>query len=285
MKINALSPDEAKFLKGLSHIAKPPKRLHYIGALPESIRPTVAIIGTRRPSAYGKEVTHRLSYDLASRGVIIVSGLALGVDAVAHAAALEAGGTTIAVLGNGLPKIQPATNRQLAESILQNGGALLSEYDRDVDARPHFFLERNRIVSGLSDAVIITEAATRSGTLNTAAHALDQGKEIFVVPGNITSPLSAGCNALLKQGARVVTNYQDILDVISPNLAAVQSALPLGRTDLESTIITLLNQGVRDGEALLHACGVPLSELNTTLTMLEIAGTVRSLGANQWILR
>jgi DNA processing protein len=285
MKINTLAPDDSKYLQILTTIAKAPKRLHYAGTLPERRAVTVAVVGTRRPSTYGKEVTHRLSYDLAKRGVIIVSGLALGVDAIAHAATLEAGGTTIAVLGNGLPKIQPATNRGLADSIIKNGGAILSEYPEHEDARPHYFLERNRLVAGLADAIIITEAAIRSGTLNTAAHALEQGKEIFVVPGNITSPLSAGCNALLKQGARVITDYQDVLDVLAPDLTTSQQLLPLGQTELESTIIALIADGVRDGEALLKASGATAIEFNMTLTMLELAGAVKPLGANQWTIR
>jgi len=285
MKINTFSPDESEYTKILTTIAKPPKKLDYIGNLPLDRITSVAIVGTRRHSTYGKEVTHRLAYDLASRGIVIVSGLALGVDAIAHKAALEAGGTTVAVLGNGLPKIQPSSNRGLADQIVKQGGAVVSEYNRDEDARPHYFLERNRLVAGLADAIIITEAATRSGTLNTAAHALEQGKEIFVVPGNITSPLSAGCNALLKQGARVVTDYRDVLDVISPESAAEQTMLPLGQNELETTIITLISTGKRDGEELLALCQADPTEFATTLTMMELAGTIRALGANQWTLR
>ncbi|MES2876293.1 MAG: DNA-processing protein DprA [Patescibacteria group bacterium] len=285
MKINTISPDESDYLKILASIAKVPEKLHYSGKLPTSRQTTVAIVGTRRPSAYGKEVTRRLATDLAKRGVVIVSGLALGVDAIAHSATLEAGGTTIAVLGNGLPAIQPATNRGLAESIIRSGGAVLSEYPENEEARPYYFLERNRLVAGLADAIIITEAATRSGTLNTAAHALEQGKEIFVVPGNITSPLSSGCNALLKQGARVVTSYQDVLDVIAPNLAGSQTLLPLGQNELEVTIIRLIAGGVRDGDDIRRQSGASGAEFSTTLTMLEIAGSIRALGANQWTIR
>lgn len=180
MKINTVSPDESEFLQILTSIAKKPKKLHYAGRVPQHRLPTVAIVGTRRPSNYGKEVTHRLSYDLAKRGVVIVSGLALGVDAIAHSAALEANGTTIAILGNALPEIAPRTNRGIAEAIVEQGGALLSEYEPEARVFPSNFLERNRLVAGLSDAIVITEATTRSGTLNTAAHALEQGKEVFV---------------------------------------------------------------------------------------------------------
>lgn len=253
--------------------------------MPSGRLPTVAIVGTRRPSNYGKEVTQWLSHDLSSRGVVIVSGLALGVDAIAHHAALEAGGITIAVLGNPLPDISPRTNRSLGEAIIANGGALISEYEQGSRVFPSNFLERNRLVAGLSDAIVITEATTRSGTLNTAARALEQGKEVFVVPGNITSPLSAGCNALLKQGASVVTGYEDILEIIAPELTTDQQALPLGQNELEATIISLLAGGMRDGEAIMKRCGVNGAEFNTALTMLEIAGSIKPLGANQWTIR
>lgn len=149
-----------------------------MGELPDERLPSVAIVGTRKPTTYGKEVTRQLASDLAKRGVIIISGLALGIDGLAHRGALEAGGTTIAVLANGLPDIYPSTHRALADEILASRGAIISEYEPGVSARGFQFLQRNRIVSGLSDAVIITEAATRSGTLNTAAHALEQGKEV-----------------------------------------------------------------------------------------------------------
>lgn len=285
MKINTISPDEAEYTQILTTIAKSPKKLHYIGTLPATRTLSVAIVGTRRPSAYGREVTHRLAYDLASRGVTIVSGLALGVDAIAHAAAIEAGGTTVAVLGNGLPHVQPTSNRALGESIVTHNGAIISEYPDGEDARPYYFLERNRLVSGLADAIIITEATSRSGTLNTAAHALEQGKEIFVVPGNITSPLSQGCNALLKQGARVVTQYQDVLDVIAPAMQTDQISLPLGQNELEAMIIKTIAGGERDGEALLKTTGATTTEFNTALTMMELSGSIKSLGGNRWTLR
>lgn len=285
MKINKIAPLSQNYLQILGTIALPPKWLYFIGNLPPERRTSVAIVGTRKPTAYGKEVTTHLAYELAKRGIVVVSGLALGVDGIAHQAALEAGGTTIAVLGNGLPKIHPSTHTQLAERIVQHGGAVLSEYEEGTPALGFRFLERNRLVSGLADAVIITEAAARSGTLNTAAHALEQGKEIFVVPGNITSPLSAGCNALLRQGATPVTKVEDILEVIAPDLLRPQSVLPLGDTPAETTIITLLQSGVRDGDELQQKSQLSAPELAEALTMLEINGTVRSLGANQWTLR
>ena len=285
MKINKIAPDKHKYLQILTNIPKKPELLHYIGTLPSERRPTVAIVGTRKPTSYGREVTDRLARDLAAKGVVIVSGLALGVDGIAHNAALEAKGTTIAVLGNGLPDIYPTTHQNLAKRILASGGAIMTEYEDGMPAMSHQFLERNRIVAGLADAIIITEAASRSGTLNTAAHALEQGKEIFVVPGNITSPMSMGCNFLLKQGARAVTSSDDILEVIAPELLKPQSELALGDTPLEAEVLGLLRTGVRDGDEIQAKIGCSTTDLSVALTMLELHGAIRSLGANQWSLR
>lgn len=285
MKINQISPESNVFLQITDCIVLKPKKLYYIGTLPERRMPTVAIVGTRKPTPYGKEVTSRIASDLAKHGVVIVSGMALGIDAIAHRAALDVGGTTIAVQGNGLSRLYPSTNRQLGEDIVANGGAIISEYEPDVPARDFQFLERNRIVSGLSDAILITEAAARSGTLNTAKHALEQGKEIFVVPGNITSPLSAGCNALLKQGATPVTCAEDILEVIAPDLLKPQVQLALGENPLQTKIVQLLQSGIRDGDELQRLAESDAGQFATELTMMEINGTIRALGANQWTIR
>lgn len=285
MKINTITPDKSNYLQIITTIAKSPKKLYFFGTLPDNRRPTVAIVGTRKPTAYGKEVTRQLGFELAKKGVVIVSGLALGVDGIAHRAALEARGTTIAVLANGLPDISPSTHTSLAEDIVKQGGAVITEYESGTDARPWQFLERNRIVSGLADAVIITEAAARSGTLNTAMHALEQGKEVFVVPGNITSPMSSGCNALIKQGATPITSFEDVLEIIAPHLLEPQAILALGNTPLESTIITLIQRGVRDGDELQQQSEATTSEFAQALTMMELSGAIRALGANQWTLR
>ena len=290
MEINRVRPDEHNFTQRLASIANPPKSLCFMGTLPTSGAPVVAIVGSRKPSAYGREVTEQLASDLAKAGCIIVSGLALGIDGIAQRAALEAGGTVIGVIPNELPDISPQTNYKLAMNIIKNGGAILSEWkkgDGKVVNR-WSFLERNRLVSGLADAVIITEAAERSGTLNTAAHALSQGRDVFAVPGNITSPLSAGCNALLKQGALVATTATDILDAIAPSATQSttdQAIIPLGETPAENTIIDLLRAGLRDGDQLQQQSGLTPADFATALTMLEINGVVKPLGANNWTLR
>ena len=289
MKINNILPDDSKYLQRLNDIDKKPQALYYAGELPTERRPTVAIVGTRKPTRYGIEVTTRFASELARQGIIIVSGLAYGVDALAHKACLEVGGTTLAVLANQLPNIYPSTNRALAEQIVARGGALISEHHVD-EPKPYVigkwsFLERNRLVSGLADAVLITEAAMRSGTLNTAAHALAQSREVFVVPGNITSPMSAGCNALIRQGATPATSVEDITEVILPQAPKQQSDLPLGNTPAEAAVIAQLTAGVRDGEEIQRATALDATELSTALTMLEINGVIRALGANQWTLR
>ena len=289
MEIKRILPDEHIFTQRLAHIANPPKSLCYMGKLPEANAPIVSIVGSRKPSAYGKEVTERLATELASAGCIIVSGLALGVDGIAQKAALEAGGTVVAVVPNELPDISPRTNYKLAMDIIKKGGAVISEWmkgDNKIVNR-WSFLERNRLVSGLADGIIITEATERSGTLNTASHALNQGRDLFVVPGNITSPLSAGCNNLLKQGAYLVTDANDILNIIAPEKLQKSSSpeAPLTSTPEEAIIIKLISSGIRDGDELQQNSGLSASDFATALTMLEINGAIKPLGANNWTLR
>lgn len=285
MEIKRILPDEHIFSQRLTDIANPPKSLCYMGKLPEDKAPVVSIVGSRKPSAYGKEVTERLASELAKAGCVIVSGLALGVDGIAQKAALEAGGTVVAVV----PDISPRTNYRLAMDIIKRGGAVISEWmtgDNKIVNR-WSFLERNRLVSGLADGIIITEAAERSGTLNTASHALNQGRDLFVVPGNITSPLSAGCNALLKQGAYLITDAEDVLAVIAPEkLQKIDNAeSPLSSTPEEAIIIKLISDGIRDGDEIHQKSGLSASDFATALTMLEINGVIKPLGANNWTLR
>lgn len=288
MEINRIRPDEHIFTQRLASIANPPKSLCFMGTLPTASAPVVAIVGSRKPSAYGRKVTEQLASDLATAGCIIVSGLALGIDGIAQKAALKAGGTVIGVIPNELPDISPQTNYKLAMNIIENGGAILSEWKKGDGkiVNRWSFLERNRLVSGLADAVIITEAAERSGTLNTAAHALSQGRDVFAVPGNITSPLSAGCNTLLKQGAYPVTEAKDVLHIIAPEQLkkSDQNQLPLGSSPEETIIINLIASGVRSGDQLQQQSGLTPADFATALTMLEINGVVKPLGANNWTL-
>jgi len=272
--------DTSTFLQPLEMLAVAPTSLYITGTLPEVRQPVVAIVGTRRPSSYGKEVTYQLAHALARKGVIIVSGLAFGIDAIAHRAALDAKGMTIAVLAGGLDNIYPRSHVGLAKSIIQSGGALVSEYPHGIKARQYQFLARNRLVSGLSDGVIVTEAAERSGTLSTINHALDQNKEVFAVPGNITSPLSIGPNRFIAQGAHPVLSVESILEVIAPHIVVAEQAPIL--TDAEHQLVSLIKQGIHDGDALREHSTLGTAEFLQTLTILEVNGHIRSVGPNQW---
>jgi len=285
MKINKISPQSNNFLKIIENIDKKPERLYFIGKFPTDRPPVIAIVGSRKPTSYGKEITYRFAYDLAKRGIIIISGLALGIDSIAHRAAIDAGGITIAILASGLDKIYPASNKQLANLIIEKGGAIVSEYEPGVEPRDYRFLERNRIVSGLSDAVLVTEAAVRSGTLSTVSHALNQGKEIFAVPGNITSPLSVGCNNLIKQGATLVTSYEDIIENAYLQLEIPTINLPLGNNRIQEKIIQLIESGIRDGDELKSLIDCEIGDFLQNMTEMEILGIIKPIGGNRWILK
>lgn len=281
-KINDFRSDTANYFKVLSNIANRPKRLFYMGTIPKERRPTVAIVGTRKPSTYGKEITRRLAYDLASRGVVIVSGLALGIDGIAHQAALEASGTTLAVMPSGLDRIHPATHRYLAYDIIKNGGALITEYETGTETYPLNFIARNRLVSGISDGIIVVEASAQSGTMHTARFALDQGKSVMAVPGNITSPASEGCHNLLKAGARLITSVSDVIDELGLTDHQKQAQLPLASNPEEQSILKLLQSGLRDGEELQLKSSLEPAQFAKAMTMLELTGKIQPLGGNRW---
>lgn len=283
-KINKQGIVTAGFTSVLQHIHQPPNQLYIKGNLPPQRRPTVAIVGSRKPTPYGKEVTERFAYTLAKAGVVVISGLAYGVDAIAHKAALDAGGTTVAVLASGLHTVYPVAHKGLAEDILRQGGALLSEHEAGYEARPYDFLARNRLVSGLADAILVTEATDHSGTASTVAHAIAQNKDVFAVPGPITSLLSAGPNQLLQQGVHVALEARDILEIIAPSYSAQQTSLILTDTPLEALIVELIQKGIQDGDVLCREAHANAGEFLQTLTMMELKGIVKNRGANQWTL-
>lgn len=269
----------------LRHISSPPKELFATGELNELLaRPRVAIVGSRKVSIYGRNVTTMLAGELARQGVVIISGLALGVDAIAHRAALEAGGLTLAVLPGPIEMILPGSHQNLAMEIIKQGGALVSEYPEGSVPFKTNFVARNRIVAGLCDALLITEAAEKSGSLHTARFALEQGKDVLAVPGNITSPVSVGTNNLLKAGAVPVTSTEDVLHVLNLK-PAVKARTIKGANPAEQLLIDLLSKDTTDGAELLIRSDLEVGEFNQTLTMLEITGKIRSLGTNQWTLR
>ena len=286
-KINQIAPLEAKYTEVLGTIAVMPKMLYYYGKIPQKRMKTVAIVGSRHNTRYGEEVAYQLGYTLAKHGIIVISGLAYGIDSIGHQAALDAGGTTIAVLGTPIDEIYPRNHRKLAAEIIETGGAIISEYAPGTKVYPKTsFLERNRIISGLSDIVVVVEAAERSGSLNTATHALEQGKEVFAVPGNITSPYSQGCNKLIRQGAFPYTEPDDILRELFPEefLARKKRSHLKGDTDVETLILNSLASGLRSGEEIMVSTKLPPEVFNQSVTLLEIKGRIRALGANAWAL-
>jgi DNA processing protein len=287
MGVHRLTLRAAAYPERLRDIPTPPEELFYIGADPSEWlgRPKVAIVGSRGVTPYGGQVTERLSRELAERGVVIISGLALGVDGIAHTACLNASGITVAVLGNGLDKVYPARHTQLAQRLLDQGGTILSEYPEGTPSYPGNFVARNRIVAGLADALLITEAAVNSGTLHTARFALEQGREVLAVPGNITSPHSAGTNNLIKAGAHPATSVEDILYVLGAKATPVEPVRRQGDNAEEQALLSLLYGGMSDGHELLVTSKLPAVQFNTTLTMLEISGKIRPLGNNHWAVR
>lgn len=282
MKINTFIPDKHKYLQRLFSIAQMPKILYAKGILPEREVATVAVVGTRSPTPYGKQVAFDFAYRLAREGIVIVSGLAYGIDRVAHEAALEAGGTTIAVLAHGLDTIYPSRHQTLAKRILDNRGALISEYPVGTPAQKHRFLERNGIVSGLADALVVIEAGERSGTSVTVMHALEQGKEVFAVPGPITSPQSVGPNRLIQQGAHPAVSVEDILRVVAPGKRTHTKSVIQGNSPEENIILGLIRNGMQDSDGLLKASGLSVQLYLQTLTLLEINGLIRSIGPHRF---
>lgn len=292
-KINTISPQEAEFTQGLRDIALMPKTLYFYGKMPQNMAkkpPVVAIVGSRHNTRYGEEVAYKLAYELGRRGVVVVSGLAYGIDSIGHRGCLDAGGTTVAVLGTPIDEIYPREHKGLAKEIIEQNGAIISEYSPGVKVYPKVsFLERNRIISGLSDIVVVVEAAERSGSLNTATHALAQGKEVFAVPGNITSPYSQGCNKLIRQGATPYTEPDDILRLIFPEdyvrkrKKAKKQGL-IGDNDVETAILSSLAEGLRSGDEIMQKSKLPPEVFNQSITMLEIKGKIRALGMNNWAL-
>lgn len=271
----------------LQQIPSPPKALYArggdLGDLTQ--RPLVTVVGTRKVSVYGKEVTAKLVTEIAQAGVGIISGLALGVDALAHKAALQAGAPTLAVMPCGLDRIYPASHHTLAAQILQQGGALVSEYPEGATVYKNNFIERNRLAAGLGDALLITEAAENSGTMHTARFALEQGRDVLVVPGNITSPTSRGTNNLLKSGATPVTCADDILYVLGiTQQANNKTVAPKSNDPSEQLLLDLLAGGLSDAAHLQTQSGLDVVTFNQTLTMLEIHGRIRPLGNNHWNL-
>lgn len=284
-----LKPKDAEYPQKLHALHDPPRQLFVqsdswvaLNALPK-----VSVVGTRRPSHYGAHVCTKIVQELASRGVCIVSGLALGMDSIAHKAALDVGGATIAVLPSGFDHIAPASHRQLAQDIMSSGGALVSEYPPHTRvSHKAVFIARNRIIAALADALLIPEASAKSGSLHTARFALDIGIEVLAIPGHITNPLAEGCHSLIQSGAMLATSAQDIFNVLQmPSFDhGSRSATINGSTPQETILLQAIANGQHDGDELIASCGLSIESFNQTITMLEITGRIRAGGGNTWYL-
>jgi DNA processing protein len=288
LRIQIITWKDSTYPPLLRKIEYPPPVLYMCGTLTDDDRHyALAIVGTRRMSVYGRQVTERFAGELARGKITIVSGLAVGVDAVAHTAALNAGGRTIAVIASGLDIIYPQTNYPLARRIVESGqGALLTPFPLGVKPDKGNFPARNHIISALSLGVLVTEAPAQSGALITANAALDQGREVFAVPGGIFSPGGSGVNKLIQDGAHPVTSVRDILEQLNlfmvPEQVEAQAILP--ESAEEQTLLDHLSYEPRHIDELTRISGLPAAAVSSTLTIMELKGMVRSVGSMQYIL-
>ena len=282
--VAVLLPDDPRYPDALHTLHRPPGVLYVAGDPSLLATRSVAVVGTRRASEYGRRAARRLAGDLAAAGLTIVSGLALGIDSVAHEAALRAAGTTIAVLGCGLDVVYPASNRRLRSRILDHG-ALLTEYPPGAQPQPGNFPARNRIVSGLSLAVVVIEAGRKSGALITARCALDQGRDVFAVPGSIFRASHAGANALLAAGAGVALTADEVLTALDlSHLAACRPAVSCRPSDpVEAAILDYLGDEPVHIDALSVGTGIDSAAAARALSMLEIRGLVENTGGMRWV--
>ncbi|MBU0531257.1 MAG: DNA-processing protein DprA [Candidatus Uhrbacteria bacterium] len=271
----------------LSTIYDPPACLFVRGNLPTPDAAYFSVVGSRKMTRYGEQATYDLIYPVAEAGLVITSGLALGVDAAAHQAALDVGGTTVAVLASGLDEIQigPKQNLGLAHQIIERGGALVSEFPIGTEAFKSHFPFRNRIISGLARGVIVIEAAERSGTLITARSALEQGREVFAVPGPITSPLSVGPNNLIKMGAHPTTEAADILNVLGVEAGTSDLPAPEPESEIEKLILQQLSKHPVHVDLIIQQTKLETPEVTSTLTLMEMKGMVRHLGGMNYVKR
>lgn len=279
--------DSPEYPPYLREIPKPPPLLYVKGKFQDIDRFAVAVVGTRRLTSYGRQITRELVSGLVSSGVTVVSGLARGIDGIAHKAALDFGGRTLAVLGSGVDRIYPAEHQGLAEKIVaEQKGAVISEYGLGVKPDARNFPQRNRIISGLSLGVIVVEAGQRSGALITSKFALEQGREVFAVPGNINSPASKGPNRLIQDGAKLVAGVEDVLEELNLKMvfeqAAVQMALPDSAE--EAALIAQLSSQPIHIDELSRAANLPSSLVGSTLTMMELKGMVQQVGGMNYVL-
>ncbi len=290
-------PADAAYPPLLLEITKPPAPLFVRGDAGTLLLPQLAIVGRRNATPGGIETAHQFAAWLAARGFCITSGLAEGIDAAAHRGALSVGGKTIAVCGTGLDMVYPRQHRELAREIIQAGGALVSEFARGTTVHPSNFPRRNRLISGLSVGTLVVEASLRSGALITARHAMEQGREVFAIPGSIHNPVARGCHRLIRNGAKLVETAADIVDELTGLLAGL--ALDAAATIPESgaaddaeipadiaadyaQLLEAMGWDVVDADDLVQRSGLTIGEVSSMLLLLEMQGSVRSLSGGRY---
>jgi len=295
--VDVLLESDARFPKPLRSIPTPPALLFLKGQWQERDALAVAIVGSRHCTHYGVRQAERFAGSLARMGFTVVSGLARGIDTAAHRAAMAAGGRTIAVLASGLANIYPDENRDLAERIAGGAGALISEFPLEFEPLASVFPQRNRLIAGLSLAVLVVEAASRSGALITARHALEQGREVLAVPGPIDSRASRGCHRLIREGARLAESVDDIIDALGPladglrpartepERTEVRHPCELTLNDKERTVLDGVGDEPVSVDELMHRCQMQPSQVLATLSVLEMRRLVRRLPGNFYVRR
>lgn len=280
LSIDYKTYEDDGYPENLKHLEDAPLVLYIKGNIRLSDVNAVAIVGSRKMTSYGRDVTTKLSTELASLGITIVSGLAFGVDYAAHKAAIEVGGRCIAVLAGGVDVITPRSNEWLGREILKSDGAIVSEYPPGFIPQKHFFPFRNRIISGLSKAVVVVEGMIKSGTIHTANHAASQGRQVFAVPGQITSPTSEAPHYLIKNGAKMVTGVNDILEELNMQLKVdkdvVEKVMP--SDDYERELLKVLEKEELHLDEVARISRLNVSLVSGKLIVMELKGMVRNLG-------
>ncbi len=274
--------NDKNFPKLLKKIPNPPKEIYVAGDLKEQKYP-LAVVGTRKISDYGKQVTAHFTKELVQAGITIISGLALGVDGLAHKIALENNGQTIAVLGSGLNNIYPKIHQNLANKIIESNGAVISEYPPETPPYQSNFIKRNRLISGLSLGVLVIEAPEKSGALITAREAIKQKRKVFVVPGRIYDRNSQGANELIKNGAQLVSDPSDILKALKIKPVFVKNKNQENLSILEKNLLKILFARENHIDELSQKSGVKINEVISCLTNMEIKGLVKNLGNGKYI--
>ena len=288
LRIRVLTLKDKDYPDLLKELINAPPVLYIAGTFKkEEDRFALGIVGTRKVSSYGRQVTEQFARELAEGKVTVVSGLAHGIDTIAHTATLDAGGRTLAVMASGLDTIYPTDNLGLARRIVESGqGALVTEFPLGIKPDGRNFPARNRIISGLSQGILVTEAPKQSGALITANFALEQGRDVFGVPNSIYSPGSVGVNKLIQDGAHLVTNVQDILMALNlflvPQHVEIQAALP--DNSEERTLLALLSHDPRHVDEIIRDSGLPTTVVSSTLMMMELKGMIRQFGGMQYVL-